>query len=548
MHDPQVSRALILGAGRSGASAARLLRRLGVEPSVYDDNRPWDRKGRAAELAAAARLLGPGDIRGAGDFDLVVVSPGVPASHPIVKEAMARQIPVVGELEFAWSRQDLPVAAVTGSNGKSTVTELAHHILTRLGARSACAGNIGKPFSEVVLEQMEGAASYASAVLEVSSFQLETVRDFRPRGAAFINFSPDHIDRHLDMGEYFRLKCRIFQNQGPDDMAILNEDELTISLKSVRGRRFGFSRRSRPAFGAWVEAEGGREIVRVADGGTVLGERPWDTLGLRGAHNQENLMAAVGLAMSLGRGAQESLDAAVGFSVPDHRLEFVGCWNGIDWYDDSKGTNSGAVATALRNFRDGSVVLILGGRDKDMDFRILKEPVRAKVRHLILMGEARERIKSSLRGTSAMTSVSSMDEAVTAALRHARGGDTVLLSPACASFDMFSGYRERGEVFQREVRRQNENPRRSPSRGGVGRPPRDRSGEEGSDGDGPGGPEQYGGAAGAPRRRGRPPKAAASQAVTPGKAADWAAGASRAGDGDGRKAVEPDFGIGALRL
>ncbi|MDR1314955.1 MAG: UDP-N-acetylmuramoyl-L-alanine--D-glutamate ligase [Deltaproteobacteria bacterium] len=478
MKGPKGMKALVLGAGRSGAAAARLLRRLGVEPSIYDDQRPWDRKGQAAELTDAAALYGPGELPPLDRFGQVVVSPGVPVTHRVVKEAAEQNIPVLGELELAWRNQDLPLAAVTGSNGKSTVTELASHILEKLGERPACAGNIGKPFSEAVLEMIEGSAGgeepdpdgkargrssaapgrgpYRSAVLEVSSFQLETTRDFRANAAAFLNFSPDHQDRHGDMGEYFRLKGRIFENQTEDDTAVINEDDTVIRLKNTRARRFGFSLKARPGYGAWAEQVGGECVIRVADGAMVLAERPWSGFQLLGTHNQENLMAAVGLVMGLGRGAEEALDAAVGFTVPDHRLEFVGSWNGIDWYDDSKATNSGAVATALKNFADGAVVIILGGRDKDMDFRPLKAPVRAKAHHIILMGEAKERLKSSLRGMASMTSVNSMEDAVKVASERAQPGDTVLLSPACASFDMFSGYKERGDVFQREVRRQND--------------------------------------------------------------------------------------------
>jgi UDP-N-acetylmuramoylalanine--D-glutamate ligase len=359
---------------------------------------------------------------------------------------------------------------VTGSNGKSTVTELAGHILSGLGRKCACAGNIGTPFAEVALELLDAPAAYDSAVLEVSSFQLETVRDFRASAVAFLNFSPDHLDRHHDMGQYLRVKCRIFQNQGPEDTAVVNDDDVVLLLKALSARRFGFSRRRRPAYGAWVERVGAEDVVRVADGERVLGELPWAEFAMRGTHNQENLMAAVGLAVGLGCGAQEALEAARGFSVPDHRLEFVGSWNGVDWYDDSKGTNSGAVVTALENFPERTVILVMGGRDKDMDFRPLKGPVRSKARHLVLIGEAKDRIKSTLRGTAPMSSASTMEEAVAIARAKARKGDTVLLSPACSSFDMYSGYKERGEVFQREARRQNESalaPR--PFRRGRGR-------------------------------------------------------------------------------
>ncbi|MDR1037426.1 MAG: UDP-N-acetylmuramoyl-L-alanine--D-glutamate ligase [Deltaproteobacteria bacterium] len=585
MHGTQGARALVLGAGRSGAAAARLLRRLGFVPSVYDDQRPWDKKGPMAKgLAAAEAFYGPGELpQLVGTFGQVVVSPGVPLSHAVIREAVERTIPVLGELELAWRNQDLPIAAVTGSNGKSTVTELCSHMLGRLGAKPACAGNIGRPFSEVALEMLgdyeldwgglgeardwpqgddgqdmpvdldapdgqirpprrRGARrTYGCAVLEVSSFQLETTRDFRPNAAAFLNFSPDHLDRHGDMGEYFRLKCRIFEKQKAEDMAVVNEDDTVIRLKTLKARRFGFSRISRPGFGAWVDGSSGEDVIRVVDGVRILAERPWSSFGLSGVHNQENLMAAVGLAVGLGRGAQEAMDAAEGFAVPDHRLEFVGSWKGVAWYDDSKGTNSGAVATALRNFNDQSVVLILGGRDKDMDFRPLKEPVRTKARHLVLMGEAKERLKSCLRGLASISSVNSMGGAVSVALSKARPGDTVLLSPACASFDMFSGYKERGDVFQREARRQNEQAASGPlrrSRSARRDPPAAVAG--GADvrgfGDVPGGfPKRAGGngLAGAAEALGAAGSAGAAWASG---AADSAGGAE---PGGGEEAVPP---------
>ncbi|MDR1081151.1 MAG: UDP-N-acetylmuramoyl-L-alanine--D-glutamate ligase [Deltaproteobacteria bacterium] len=537
MQGTNVEKALVLGAGRSGAAAARLLRRLGIVPSIYDDLRPWDRKGPLAKgLAAAEAFYGPGELpQLPGMFGEVIVSPGVPLSHAVIREAGERRIPVLGELELAWRNQDLPLAAVTGSNGKSTVTELAAHILEKLDARPACAGNIGRPFSEVALELLgdyeldwggldgprdwpeedtagrevdlsapggrirpagrrEARRTYGCAVLEVSSFQLETTRRFRANSAAFLNFSPDHLDRHGDMGEYFRLKCRIFENQTEDDLAVINEDDTVIRLKTTRARRFGFSRKARPGFGAWVDASGGEDVLRVADGAAILAERPWSSFPLLGVHNQENVMAAVGLVMGLGYAPQDAMDAADGFAVPDHRLEYVGTWDGVAWYDDSKGTNSGAVATALRNFPDRSVVLILGGRDKDMDFRPLKVPVRAKARHLILIGEAKDRLKSSLRGMVPMTTANSMEHAVAAAREKALPGDTVLLSPACASFDMFSGYKERGDVFQREVRRQNgdgpeegEETLRDSGKPGGGNRPAGRGGAGAARGRGPAG-------------------------------------------------------------
>jgi UDP-N-acetylmuramoylalanine-D-glutamate ligase len=313
------------------------------------------------------------------------------------------------------------------------------------------------------------------------------------------------------MAEYLRLKFRIFQNQDANDVAVINEDDPLLNIKRLRGKRFGFSRKIRPLTGAYVftpdrgdegkgttgkgaagkgtEAKGTKgkdakgkdakgkapsgkgasvrklssgqgsigqreseDIIRVVDGDKILAEAAWKDFAMKGFHNEENLMAAAGLCISIGADPQKALKAAKDFKVSDHRLEYVATINGADYYDDSKGTNVGAVITALANFKDSSVILILGGRDKDMDFKPLRPHVKLKARRLILLGETKEKIRTALRGAVSTITVKDMAAAVEAAARSARPGDTVLLSPACASFDMFKSYKERGEVFQREVK------------------------------------------------------------------------------------------------
>jgi UDP-N-acetylmuramoylalanine--D-glutamate ligase len=260
------------------------------------------------------------------------------------------------------------------------------------------------------------------------------------------------------MGEYLRLKSRIYLNQTRDDTSIVNEDDPALALKSLPGRRFGISKRVRPPFGAYVLRTGKDDAIRVVEGKKIIAEESWGNFALTGAHNEENLMAAIGLCYSIGIDPQEALRAAKDFKAGDHRLEFVGRFKGVNYYDDSKGTNSGAVVAALSGFPQKSVILILGGRDKDMDFSPLIEPVRQKVKKLILIGESKDRIKNRLKGTAPMAKAQTMEKAVEESIRSAAPGDTVLLSPACASFDMFKNYKERGEVFQAEVIRQNSPP------------------------------------------------------------------------------------------
>jgi UDP-N-acetylmuramoylalanine--D-glutamate ligase len=257
------------------------------------------------------------------------------------------------------------------------------------------------------------------------------------------------------MATYLKMKSRIFLNQDENDTAVVNIDDSELINIKTKARRFCFSRKTRPDFGAYVKSGKDTEIIRVVIDGKVLGEIDWKNYSMFGSHNQENLMAAIGLSMSLGADPEKALINAIDFTVADHRLELVGRFGGVSYYDDSKGTNVGAVITALQNFPSKSVILILGGRDKNLDFASLKEPVKEKVKHLVLMGEAKDKIKLALKDASDYTCVNSMVDAVSVCKTKAKSGDIVLLSPACASFDMFSSYKERGKVFQEETRRQN---------------------------------------------------------------------------------------------
>lgn len=447
MAEKKFGRCLVVGAGTSGQWAAELLLEHGAEVTICDQksgdelSSALDRfKGKPVRWA-----LGRQAEDGFKNAELVVLSPGVPWTFPGLAKAM-KKMPVTGEMELAASMVKVPVAAVTGSNGKTTTTGLVGHICRKNRQQVFVGGNYGEPLSRFVLEGQKASA----AVLEVSSYQLETASVFHAAGAAILNICPDHLDRYDDMAEYFRAKTNILINQTADDLAVMNEDDVLLHHKCTVARRFGFSLKKKQRFGAWVNKD---EIV-VAEAGREKAARAWSDFKLEGVHNQQNVMAAVGLAMRLGLDPQKALDAAVSFTPQKHRLELIGEFNDVKYYDDSKGTNVGAVAMALASFKP-PVVLIAGGQAKGQDFRMLYKPVRDKVKHLILMGEDREMIGSALEGAAPITTAENMADAVRQARSVAPRGAVVLLSPACASFDMFSDYKQRGEAFAREVKRQN---------------------------------------------------------------------------------------------
>jgi UDP-N-acetylmuramoylalanine--D-glutamate ligase len=359
--------------------------------------------------------------------------------------AAARKVPVTGEMELASSMTRVPLVAITGSNGKTTTTGLLGHICRKNKIQAFVGGNIGDPLSRFIL----GGQRAQAAIVEVSSYQMETASVFHARAAAILNVCPDHLDRYEDMAEYFRAKTRILINQTPRDLAVLNEDDPLLFHKNTVAARFGFSRRKRQRNGAWIH----RGDILVAEAGRETARRSWADFKLEGVHNQENVMAAVGLASKLGISAQKALDAAVDFVPRKHRLELVGEYGQVKYYDDSKGTNIGAVTMALASFKS-PVVLIVGGQAKGQDFRLLYKPVHDKVKQLVLIGEDRDKIGTALAGAAPISVADSMAEAVQQARAAATKGSVVLLSPACASFDMFKDYKHRGETFAKEVRRQ----------------------------------------------------------------------------------------------
>lgn len=456
-------RALVYGLGVAGRAAVELLIERGLSVRVADDAtdvvqpEQWARDERVEGFDLECDDL--------TDVDVMVTSPGVPKQRPLILAALELGIPVVDETTLAWSvleaaRPEIAakVIAITGSNGKSTTTALAA-TLFEPGTARAC-GNIGTPLSTCVLDLLTGRERSDVLVVELSSFQLEEVganapARFRPRAAALLNVSPDHLDRHGSAEAYVAAKRRIFAAQQNGDVAVLNDDDPacrdTILPDGVRRR--SFSMRSRVADGCFVADDRvwlaepdapARSLVAVSD------------LGLAGSHNVENVMAAVALADAVGdrsdqRAETGFIDRLRSFRGLPHRSELVAEIDGVRWVDDSKGTNVGATAKCLEGWPDGRVHLIAGGRGKGDDFSALRDLVKRKVRRLYLVGEAADQMAADLADTVEMEKSGDIATAVGQAAQHAVEGDVVLLSPACASFDQFTGFAERGRFFQQEV-------------------------------------------------------------------------------------------------
>lgn len=464
------TRVAVLGMGRSGLALARELSGRGARVLLSDSR-------TRQELLPALEELGdlPVDLDLGGHSeevlrrDLLVLSPGVPVHHPLVQEALRRGLPVMGEVEIAWRLSQVPFIAVTGTNGKSTTATLIHRML---GESSILAGNIGNPLVGEVAQAPPG----GFVVAEVSSFQLETVHGFRPRVAVLTNLTPDHLDRHPDLEEYFAAKARLFARQGPGDLAVISWDDpqadrlaRLLESRALPGWLPGFPAPDLPACpellrfsvrepvhrGTWY-AEGAL-WHRGADGVERLLD--WDFPGLPGPHNLANSLAAVAVARWLGVPIAAMRAALESHRPLHHRMEEVGRPGGVLFVDDSKGTNPGSVQAALESY-SSPVHLIAGGKDKGTDFSELGRCIARRARTLLVLGEAAGRLAESARaaGMTDIISCASLQEAVEAAWKIAQPGDVVLLSPACASFDMFRNAEERGRLFALAVRRLAEGP------------------------------------------------------------------------------------------
>ncbi|MBI4635809.1 MAG: UDP-N-acetylmuramoyl-L-alanine--D-glutamate ligase [Candidatus Rokubacteria bacterium] len=439
-------RVAVVGLARSGIAAARLLRAAGAAVTATDA-KPLDSLGApVAELRALGVRLVPRGQDACRGTELVVVSPGVPLASPDLAGARAAGIPLIGELELGWRATEADTIAVTGTNGKTTTTALLGALLAEQARPVLVAGNIGVPLSA-------HAAAFPGdglVVAEVSSFQLETIAEFQPRVAVVLNVTPDHLDRHGTFTAYVDAKARILANQTGADCAVLNaDDEATRALAPrARAHVVWFSRRRALDHGVfvhdgWIAARlngHGEELLPVAE------------IPLRGQHNVENVLAAAASALWTGL-APDAIRRAVGrFRGVAHRIEFVHALAGVQYYNDSKGTNVASTIKALESFTE-RVVLIAGGKGKGQDFGPLAEACRGRVGLAILIGEDAPALAAALAARAIPNErARSLDAALTAARAAAAPGDVVLLSPACASFDMFEDYEHRGDVFKRLVR------------------------------------------------------------------------------------------------
>jgi UDP-N-acetylmuramoylalanine--D-glutamate ligase len=438
----------VVGLAKSGVAAARLVRRLGGRV-LASDSSPLE------SLSAEARgLPGEGCALWAGGHpdeafhgaDLVVVSPGVPLELPALAAARARGVLVIGELELAWRVMEADVIAITGTNGKTTTTALTGELLRTQVRPVLVGGNIGTPLAEHALEF----PGDGIVVAETSSFQLDTTDRFRPRVGAILNITPDHLDRHGTFERYVDAKARMLANQTPTDCAVLNADDpVTAGLGSrARGRVIWFSRLTTLSHGVfiydgWIVAKLNGSTERIC---------PVSDITLRGQHNVENVLAATACALWTGMAPSAIRRGIAAFRGVAHRIERVHDDRGVVYYNDSKGTNVDSTIKALESFSE-PVILIAGGKGKGQDFGPLAHAAGGRVRHAVLIGQDRAQIAAALAAAGVPSeSAESMEEAVRRAREAARVGDVVLLSPACASFDMFRNFEHRGDVFKSVVR------------------------------------------------------------------------------------------------
>jgi UDP-N-acetylmuramoylalanine--D-glutamate ligase len=441
-------RVTVVGLAKSGVAAARLLRTAGADVTGLDA-KPVATLGReAAGLAdLGVRLIGGGNDTASAlaGADLVVVSPGVPLDGAQLAPAHARRVPIIGELELGWRAMEADTTAITGTNGKTTTTALIGAVLAQQPRPVLVAGNIGTPLCANALSF----PADGLVVCEVSSFQLETAETFQPRVAVVLNVTPDHLDRHGTFAAYVDAKARIFANQGPSDCAVLNADDEATRALGPRAHApvVWFSRQRELAHGVFVR--GGWIVARL--NGHVEEICPLSEIFLRGQHNVENVLAATACALWTGL-APAALRAAIArFRGVAHRIEWVRELKGVQYFNDSKGTNVASTLRALESFSE-RILLIAGGKGKGQAWEPLADAARGRVAHALLIGEDAPKIGAALAAaTIPVTQCRSLQEAVDRARALAAPGDVVLLSPACASFDMFDNFEHRGDVFKKLV-------------------------------------------------------------------------------------------------
>ena len=425
---------LVVGLGKSGLAAALFLRRRGAQVTVSDVRSAEALAKEIPALIEAGIMVETGG-HGLLTFrrqDLIVVSPGVPMDTPELAQVKSFGLPVIGELELAACFLKGKILAVTGSNGKTTTTALLGEILTAAGLPTLVGGNIGVP----VVALLDSSTDETWSVLEVSSFQLETTEKFHPSIAVILNITPDHLDRHGSFENYARIKERIFAQQTAEDVLVLNADNTPCEEAASRAvaRVYWFSIEHPVPQGAWLES--GYVVYRSAKNAAVEKIMPLSGIPLKGAHNVENVLAAVVAARQAGVPAESIRSSVEKFEAVEHRLEYVATRNGVEFYNDSKATNVDATAKAVAAFSDG-IHLILGGKDKGSPYTVLSDLLRQRVRAVYTIGAAAAKIESDLRGVVTIQSCETLDKAVAAAAAAARPGEVVVLAPACSSYDQF---------------------------------------------------------------------------------------------------------------
>jgi UDP-N-acetylmuramoylalanine--D-glutamate ligase len=441
-------RVLVVGLGKSGVASALFLKDRGAIVTVTDAKTPDQLQDEIPLLLDHGIIVETGGHgeRTFREKDLIVVSPGVPVDAPPLVQARTLGEPVIGEIELAAQFFPGAIVAITGSNGKTTTTTLAGEIVAASGRPTVVGGNIGTPAISLV----EGATPETTMVLEISSFQLETIQTFRAKVAVVLNVTPDHLDRHGTFSTYVDAKARIFENQKSEDFAVLNADDPTcVALVSrVKARVFWFSRKEEVSIGTFVrdgkiyfrDGNGEREIMLVSE------------IPLKGAHNVENVLAAVVVGVLLKCMPEKIRQTVQNFKAVEHRIEYVATVRGVEYYNDSKATNVDATIKALESF-PANIHIILGGKDKGSDYTVLKDLLRERVKHVYTIGAAAGKVESQIQGATDIINAGTLESAVKLAFAKAVAGDVVLLAPACASFDQFQNYQHRGRVFKAAVQK-----------------------------------------------------------------------------------------------
>jgi len=432
---------LVVGLGKTGMATLTFLNQRGLNARGTDSSTRSSFKNNEIESLTASGIeieFGSHSDSYLDWADELIISPGVSVNTPYLVKAKKLNKKIVSEIEFATNFINTPIIAITGSNGKTTTTTLISEILKNSGLKIFTGGNIGTPLITIV----ENADEYDFIVLETSSFQLQTTDKFRPFIAVFLNISPNHLDHHSDFEEYFQSKTNIFKNQTPDDWAIINSGNELIN---------NYSEKIKSKIVSFGNISGHENIV--LNGSTAEFRNEFYDLSemkLIGSHNLDNAMCAISATTIAGCEKDIIENTILNFNPLPHRIEYIGKHRGVDVYNDSKSTSPGATLKALDSISP-PIILLAGGKDKGTDYKVLTEPLNKRVKHLVLFGEAKKRMNQQLGMSVSTTIVDSLEEAVEKAFSNSSEDDSILLSPACSSFDMFSSYEERGEVFKKIV-------------------------------------------------------------------------------------------------